>query len=100
MHLEGLTGGATIAAAPIGFDDEAPNTVVVVDVEEGGRLLAWLGDTIPVDDLEIGMDVQVVPRVFEDIEPSWHPPPDGCRTGGRRGPGRNLPGSLQGSPEG
>ena len=60
---------STIAAAPTGFDDEAPYTVVVVNLEEGGRLLAWLGDTIPVDDLEIGMEVQVVPRVFEDMEP-------------------------------
>ena len=55
---------STIAAAPTGFDDEAPYTVVVVELEEGGRLLGWLGEGIPVDDVEIGMDVQVVPQIF------------------------------------
>lgn len=57
---------SVIAAAPTGFDEEAPYTVVVVDLEEGGRLLAWLGQTISSDDLEIGMAVQVVPRIFEE----------------------------------
>lgn len=53
-----------IAAAPTGFDEEAPYTIVVVDLEEGGRLVAWLGDAIPFEDLAIDMDVQVVPRIF------------------------------------
>jgi len=57
---------STVAAAPTGFDDIAPYTVVVVDLEEGGRLLAWTGDTI--DAVEIGMPVQVVPRIFEETE--------------------------------
>ena len=57
---------STVAAAPTGFDDIAPYTVVVVDLEEGGRLLAWIGDTI--DEVEIGMPVQVVPRIFEEVE--------------------------------
>jgi uncharacterized OB-fold protein len=78
-----------IAAAPTGFDDEVPYTVAVVDLEEGGRLVAWLGDTIPRDDAEVGMPVQVVPRIFEEDEEikvyysverpgtTWHkaPPP-------------------------
>ena len=34
---------STIAAAPTGFEDYAPYTVAVVDLEEGGRLLADLG---------------------------------------------------------
>jgi uncharacterized OB-fold protein len=59
---------STIAAAPTGFDDMAPYTVAVVDLEEGGRLLSWIGDTIPVDEVEIGMEVQVVPRLFEELE--------------------------------
>jgi len=59
---------STIAAAPTGFDDEVPYTVAVVDLEEGGRLLAWVGDTIGADDVEIGMEVQVVPRLFEELE--------------------------------
>ena len=57
-----------IAAAPTGFEEEVPYTVVVVDLEEGGRLLAWLGDTIANDDIEIGMPVQVVPQIFDEIE--------------------------------
>jgi len=57
---------STVAAAPTGFDDMAPYTVAVVDLEEGGRLLAWIGDTI--DEVEIGMPVQVVPRIFEEVE--------------------------------
>lgn len=55
-----------IDAAPTGFDDDVPYTCVVVELEGGGRLLAWSGETIPQDDVEIDMDVQVVPRIFED----------------------------------
>jgi uncharacterized OB-fold protein len=56
----------SIAAAPTGFEDVAPYTVAVVDLEEGGRLLAWLGETIPAGEARIGMEVQVVPRLFEE----------------------------------
>jgi len=55
-----------IDAAPTGFDDDAPYTCVVVELEGGGRLLAWSGETLPQDEVEIGMDVQVVPRISED----------------------------------
>lgn len=55
-------------AAPTGFDDEAPYTIMVVDLVEGGRLLAWRGETIADDEIEIGMEVQVVPRIFEHEE--------------------------------
>lgn len=55
-----------IDAAPTGFEDVVPFTIVVVELEEGGRLLGWLGDSIPEEDLEIGMDVQVVPQHFEE----------------------------------
>ena len=57
---------STVAAAPTGFDDIAPYTIAVVNLEEGGRLLAWTGDTI--DEVEIGMPVRVVPRIFEEVE--------------------------------
>jgi uncharacterized OB-fold protein len=57
-----------IDAAPTGFDDDVPYTVGVVDLEEGGRLLAWFGETIPEERIEIGMPLQVVPRIFEEIE--------------------------------
>ncbi len=72
-YLE-LSGKATvntftkIVAAPTGFEDVAPFTVGVVDLDEGGRALAWFGETIPEDDIAIGMEVQVVPRIFEEQE--------------------------------
>jgi uncharacterized OB-fold protein len=59
---------SAIAAAPTGFHELAPYTVAVVDLEEGGRLLAWIGDSIPHDDVRIGMEVQVVPKLFEELE--------------------------------
>ncbi len=59
---------STIAAAPTGFDDLAPYTVGVADLEEGGRALAWIGTTIPPEGIRIGMDLQVVPRIFEERE--------------------------------
>jgi uncharacterized OB-fold protein len=58
----------TIEAAPTGFDDMVPYTVVVVDLQEGGRLLCWTGETIPQDEVRIGMDVQIVPKIFEETE--------------------------------
>ena len=57
-----------IAAAPTGFEDEAPYTIAVVELEDGGRLLGWIGETIPDDEVAIGMEVQVVPRLLEEIE--------------------------------
>ncbi len=57
-----------IHAAPTGFEDVAPYTIGVVDLKETGRLLAWFGETIAEEDIKIGMDLQVVPRVFEELE--------------------------------
>jgi uncharacterized OB-fold protein len=57
-----------IVAAPTGFEDVAPFIVGVVDLEEGGKALAWFGGSIEEDDIEIGMEVQVVPRIFEELE--------------------------------
>ena len=57
-----------IVAAPTGFEDVAPYTVGVADLEEGGRILAWIGDTISKEEIEIGMELQVVPRIFEEVE--------------------------------
>jgi uncharacterized OB-fold protein len=56
----------TIDAAPTGFDDDVPYTVAVVELEERGRLLGWIGETIRPGDVKIGMEVQVVPRIFDD----------------------------------
>jgi len=57
-----------IVAAPTGFEDVAPYTVGVVDLEEGGRALAWIGETIAKDEIEIGMELQVVPQIFDESE--------------------------------
>ena len=69
-----LSGKATlhtftkIDAAPTGFEDEVPYTVGVADLKEGGRALAWIGDTISEDEIRIGMELQVVPRIFDEVE--------------------------------
>ena len=57
-----------IVAAPTGFEDVAPYIVGVVDLAEGGRALAWFGETVKEADIEIGMDLQIVPRIFEELE--------------------------------
>ena len=57
-----------IDAAPTGFEDEIPYIVGVADLEEGGRALAWIGDTIPEDEIRIGMELQIVPRIFDEVE--------------------------------
>jgi uncharacterized OB-fold protein len=57
-----------ITAAPTGFEKLAPYVVGVADLEEGGRLLAWIGETIAEKEIAIGMKLQVVPRLFEELE--------------------------------
>ena len=57
-----------IVAAPTGFEDMVPYTVGVVDLDETGRLLAWIGESISENDIKIGMPMQVVPRIFEEEE--------------------------------
>lgn len=57
-----------IVAAPTGFEDVVPYTVGVADLKEGGRLLAWIGESIPENEVKIGMNLQVVPRIFEELE--------------------------------
>jgi uncharacterized protein len=57
-----------IVAPPTGFEELIPYIVGVVDLAEGGRLLAWIGDSIPEEKIEMGMDLQVVPRIFEELE--------------------------------
>ncbi|MEE8311437.1 MAG: OB-fold domain-containing protein [Candidatus Binatia bacterium] len=59
----------TTAARPLhpGFKDAAPYAPVVVEMEEGVRLLSELTDCTP-EDLEIGMSVEVVfDAVTEDV---------------------------------
>ena len=58
----------TISAAPSGFEQLAPYRIGLVDLEEGGRALAWFGDTLADAEPAIGMQVQIVPRMAEDSE--------------------------------
>jgi len=57
-----------IVAAPTGFEDVAPYIIGVADLAETGRILAWIGDTIKEDEIKIGMELQVVPRIFEELQ--------------------------------
>jgi hypothetical protein len=38
------------------------------DLEKTGRVLAWIGATIKAEEIEVGMPLQVVPRIFEESE--------------------------------
>ena len=57
-----------IDAAPTGFEDMVPYTVGVADLEETGRILAWIGKDIKENEIKIGMKLQVVPQIFEELE--------------------------------
>ncbi|MDH3292117.1 MAG: Zn-ribbon domain-containing OB-fold protein [Gemmatimonadota bacterium] len=57
-----------IVAAPTGFEDVAPYNIGVLDLADGGRALAWLGETVPEADIAIGMELQLVPRILEELE--------------------------------
>ena len=57
----------TIHAAPTGFDEMAPYTIGVIDLKEGGRLLAWVEGAKP-EDLKIGMELKAVPQIMEEVE--------------------------------
>lgn len=57
-----------IVAAPTGFENVTPYIVGVVDLEEGGRALAWFGESIKEEEISIGMVLQVVPQIFEELE--------------------------------
>ena len=57
----------TIHAAPTGFETKVPYTIGVVDLEEGGRLLAWIEDP-PEDEnkLQLGTKVKIEPKVIDE----------------------------------
>jgi uncharacterized OB-fold protein len=48
--------------APVGFEDEAPYTLALVELDEGPRVFARLSEDIPEDGLQIGMNLKLVPR--------------------------------------
>jgi len=51
----------TIHVPPAGFEEVAPYTLCLVDLKEGGRLLAWLEESKE-ENLKIGMDVTILPK--------------------------------------
>ena len=57
-----------IDAAPAGFEAYAPYVVGMIELSDGGRALAWLGDSLCEDDLRLDMELQLVPRMRDDIE--------------------------------
>jgi len=57
----------TVHAAPTGFEDMAPYTIGVIDLVEGGRLLAWVEGIKP-EELRIGMELRAVPSIMEEVE--------------------------------
>jgi uncharacterized OB-fold protein len=57
-----------IAAAPTGFENLVPYTVGLADLKETGRIVGWIGETIPESEIKIGMEIQVVPQIFDEIE--------------------------------
>jgi NAD(P)-dependent dehydrogenase (short-subunit alcohol dehydrogenase family)/uncharacterized OB-fold protein len=52
-----------IHVPPAGFEKYAPYTVCLVDLKEGGRLVAWIDSGS--DPIKIGDPVQVIPEVIE-----------------------------------
>ncbi len=74
FEFQELSGEGTLVtytridAAPAGFEDMAPYIVGVVDLKETGRLLAWFGESVPESEIRIGMPLQVVPRIFQELE--------------------------------
>lgn len=69
IKWEELSGEGTILSfsevqiSPAGFERYAPYTVCVVDLKEGGRLLAWKGEDA--EELRIGEPVRVIPETIE-----------------------------------
>ena len=62
-----LNSFTTIYAAPKGFEDIIPYTLGVVDLEEGGRLLAWITNPPEnLDDIKLNSDVLVEPKVIDE----------------------------------
>lgn len=57
-----------IDAAPAGFEAYAPYVVGMIELTDGGRALAWLGDSLSEDALRIDMELRLVPRLREDVE--------------------------------
>jgi uncharacterized OB-fold protein len=53
-------------AAPAGFEGIAPYTLAVVALDDGGRAVAWLGESFREQRVEIGEAACLVPRMWEE----------------------------------
>lgn len=62
-----LLSYTTIHAAPTGFEELAPYTIGVVDLDEGGRLLTIIEDA-PEDEKELKLDndVRIITKPVDD----------------------------------
>lgn len=47
--------------APVGFEDEAPYTLALAELDEGPRVFTRLSKDISKDEIQIGMKVKLVP---------------------------------------
>jgi 3-oxoacyl-[acyl-carrier protein] reductase len=59
-----LLSFSEVHVPPAGFERFAPYTVCVIDLKEGGRLVAWIN--LEGEPLKIGENVTVVPEVIEE----------------------------------
>jgi len=57
-----------ITAAPSGFEAYAPYTLGVIELEGGGRAMAWLGASLQEANVRVGMALRLVPRLHEEME--------------------------------
>lgn len=63
-----LRSFTTVASASGGFESQAPYILGIVDLDEGGSALAWIGSTVSQESLTIGMTLELVPALREDLE--------------------------------
>ena len=57
-----------ITAAPTGFEAYAPYTLGVIELEGGGRAMAWFGASLQRADVRVGMALRLVPRLHDEME--------------------------------
>jgi len=51
----------TVNYGPLGFEDDAPYTLGIVEFEEGVKVLSRISKEIDTNDIKIGMQLKVVP---------------------------------------
>lgn len=61
----------TIHAAPTGFEGTTPYTIGLIELDEGGRILAGI-EGLEEDKLEIGMKLKAVPTKLDNDRVTYH----------------------------